>query len=57
MINIKEENANRINYVDTAKGLGMLMVVWGHIMLAGFLYDFVYAVHIPLFFFLGGTGV
>lgn len=44
----------RFDYVDIAKGLGMLMVVWGHIMLAGFSFYLVYAVDIPLFFFLAG---
>lgn len=54
VINMKAATTNRIKYIDIAKGLGMLMVVWGHIMIVGRLYEFVYAIHMPLFFFLAG---
>ena len=54
MITIKAATANRVNYVDIAKGLGMLMVMWGHIMISGLCYEVVYAIHMPLFFFLAG---
>lgn len=54
MINIKAAKTNRINYIDVAKGFGMLMVVWGHIMLEGLSFVLVYAIDIPLFFFLAG---
>lgn len=45
---------NRLNYVDVAKGLGMLAVIWGHTRLSGWSFSFVYAWHMPLFFFLSG---
>ena len=44
----------RLDYVDMAKGLGMLSVVWGHIMLVGWSNALVYGFHMPLFFFLSG---
>ena len=44
----------RIEYVDIAKGLGMLTIIWGHIVLTGITNSFVYAFHIPLFFFMSG---
>lgn len=44
----------RSDYIDYAKGLGMLCVIWGHIMYAGLSARAVYAFHIPLFFFLSG---
>lgn len=44
----------RVEYLDIAKGLGIMMVVWGHIMHSGWSYDLVYAFHMPLFFFLSG---
>ncbi len=44
----------RFDYIDFAKGLGMLCVIWGHIMYAGLSAKVVYAFHIPLFFFLSG---
>lgn len=45
---------NRVDWIDIAKGLGMLAVVWGHICCEGWSNDLVYSFHIPLFFFLSG---
>ena len=45
---------SRLDYIDISKGLGMLAVVWGHIMLAGWSNALVYGFDIPLFFFLSG---
>lgn len=44
----------RLDYIDFAKAFGMLLIVWGHIRLSGWSNAFVYAFHIPLFFFLSG---
>lgn len=44
----------RIEYIDIAKGLGMMTIIWGHIMYAGISNAIVYAFHIPLYFFLSG---
>ena len=44
----------RIDYIDYAKALGMLTIIWGHTKLTGISNEFVYAFHIPLFFFLSG---
>lgn len=44
----------RIDYIDIAKGLGMLAIIWGHIMLNGWSCKMVYGFHIPLFFMLSG---
>ena len=46
--------SNRIMWVDTAKGIGMLAVIWGHIMTTGWSYVVAYAFDIPLFLFLSG---
>ena len=43
----------RLDYIDIAKALGMLTIMWGHIAI-GKTVTFVYAFHIPLFFFLSG---
>ncbi len=43
----------RLDYIDIAKALGMLTIMWGHIA-ANKSVTFVYAFHIPLFFFLSG---
>lgn len=47
----------RIGYIDIAKGLGILVIVLAHNDLSGYhptLHKFIYAFHIPLFFFLSG---
>lgn len=48
------EPRKRYEEIDLAKGIGMLAVIWGHLMLGGSTNRFVYAFHIPLFFFLSG---
>jgi len=47
-------SAVRYDYIDIAKGLGILMVVWAHIMITGWTHQFIYAFHMPLFFLLSG---
>ncbi len=44
----------RLKYIDLAKGLTMLTILWGHVMLSGRTNILVYAFHIPVFFFLSG---
>ena len=48
------DTSHRLAYVDMAKGIGMLAIIWGHIMLSGWSNNLVYSFHIPLFFFLSG---
>ena len=44
----------RYDYIDIAKGFGILTVVWAHIMLVGWTHQICYAFHMPLFFLLSG---
>ncbi|MCF0216346.1 MAG: acyltransferase family protein [Fibrobacteraceae bacterium] len=44
----------RIQYIDTAKFLGLLLVVFIHGYKEGVVISFAYAFHMPLFFFLNG---
>lgn len=44
----------RFDYLDIAKGIGILLVVWAHIMLIGASHRLIYAFHMPLFFFISG---
>jgi fucose 4-O-acetylase-like acetyltransferase len=47
----------RVQYIDIAKGIGILLVVLAHNDLSGYhpmLHRFIYAFHMPLFFFLSG---
>jgi len=45
---------NRYEWIDTAKGLGILLVVYGHCQPPESINKFVYAFHMPLFFFISG---
>ena len=49
--------SKRIEYIDIAKGIGILLVVMGHndfALVSPFFYKFIYAFHMPLFFFVSG---
>lgn len=52
--NAPSDTTGRVLYIDYAKALGMLLIIWGHVKLTGVSNEFVYAFHIPLFFFLSG---
>ncbi|WP_238187384.1 acyltransferase family protein [Paenibacillus sp. L3-i20] len=45
---------NRIEWIDLAKGIGMLLVMFGHVPIPQDLSKFIYTFHVPLFFFLSG---
>ena len=48
-------NRQRISWLDTAKGLAILLVVLGHVsFLPTPVLGVIYAFHMPLFFFLSG---
>lgn len=50
-------SAKRWQWLDAAKGLGIALIVWGHIYSiteASALQVYVYAFHVPLFFFVSG---
>lgn len=44
----------RVQWVDIAKGFGILTVVLGHLKTPDFLFWFIYAFHMPLFVLLSG---
>lgn len=44
----------RLQEYDTLKGIGILLVVLGHTGIAGLPYIYIYAFHMPLFFFVSG---
>lgn len=49
--------SNRIQYIDIARGIGILLVVLGHndfALVSPFAYQVIYSFHMPLFFFLSG---
>lgn len=47
------EIADRIEWVDVAKGIGIILVILGHTITLAYSYP-IYAFHMPLFFFLSG---
>ncbi len=46
--------SDRLNWVDAAKGLGIVLVVAAHVWTRGAVRDAIYAFHMPLFFLLSG---
>ena len=46
--------AKRIPYLDTAKGILILLMLLGHIWNDGIVHDFIYAFHMPAFFVISG---
>lgn len=48
------KSGERLEWIDAAKGLGILAVVVGHVWTRGAVRDAVYAFHMPLFFLVSG---
>jgi fucose 4-O-acetylase-like acetyltransferase len=46
---------NREVYLDIVKGIGILLVVIGHLQLDNVIRNFIYSFHMPLFFYVGGA--
>lgn len=44
----------RLEYIDILKGIGIVLVVLGHITKDRELFQFIYAFHMPLFFIVSG---
>lgn len=45
---------NRLKYLDIAKGLAILAVVWAHILVVGWSHKLIYSFHMPFFFLVSG---
>lgn len=44
----------RIDWIDSLKGLGIILVVWGHMNIPLTAETIIYSFHMPLFFFISG---
>lgn len=44
----------RLDYIDRAKGILIILVVIGHIWQSGYIFDFIYSFHMPAFFVISG---
>lgn len=53
MANVLKVN-KRIEWIDAAKGIGLILVMLGHLQ-APYLVTWIYTFHMPLFFFLSGV--
>lgn len=51
---IDKEAGDRLDWVDVARGIGIVAVVIGHVWTRGPLRDALYSFHMPLFFILSG---
>ena len=51
------DNNKRLDYLDVAKGIGILLVIFGHCQLGwiGSVHSLIYSFHMPLFFFISGV--
>ena len=47
-------NTYRLKYVDVLKGIGIILVVVGHVYSNRSVFSWIYSFHMPLFFFAGG---
>lgn len=47
-------NKNRLSFIDVLKGLGIIMVVVGHVSTNQMIVSWLYSFHMPLFFFAAG---
>ena len=48
----------RVEWIDLAKGLGMLLVILGHcVCFGGIMHNAIFAFHMPLFFILSGYSI
>lgn len=45
---------DRINWIDVARGIGILLVMYGHVLTEHSYRYLIYSFHMPLFFFLSG---
>lgn len=46
--------SQRIDYIDIAKGIGILLVLWAHLDVCDYVHSSIYLFHMPLFFFISG---
>lgn len=44
----------RLEQFDILKGVGIILVMFGHAIPNGFMHNWIYGFHLPLFFFCSG---
>ena len=48
------KNISRIPWVDSAKGMAMLLIIWGHVQEPSTLYSWITSFHVQVFLVLTG---
>ena len=48
------ERKKRIEWIDAVKGLGIILVILGHMTIPQMVRRFIFSFHMPLFFFVSG---
>lgn len=54
MNEIEKINDKRIEYVDIYRGIGIILMIMGHIGFGGKFDIWIHAFHMPMFFFISG---
>lgn len=49
------KDKGRFRWIDNAKGIGIILIIVGHMNINDFVCAWIYSFHVPLFFFLSGT--
>jgi len=47
-------SSDRISWLDALRGLGLIFVILGHMTIPGWMRQWIFSFHMPLFFFLSG---
>ena len=53
-MNTKNFNTNRISWIDILRGIGIILMVYGHICYSQYSYDWINSFHMAVFFFAAG---
>ncbi|MFD3155953.1 acyltransferase family protein [Haloimpatiens sp. FM7330] len=51
---IKKDSQNRLKYIDILKGIGILLMIMGHISFGRLFDKYIHGFHMPIFFFISG---
>ena len=51
---MQDNHNERIQYLDVAKGIGILLMIFGHIDRGGIAQTWIYSFHMPMFFIISG---
>src|SRR6266550_5765336 len=46
--------SNRVHWIDIARGIGIILVLYGHLFVSDKYNYLIFAYHMPLFFFISG---